>query len=140
MGTLEDVRAFFERATFAGSGSMGIAIDKADEEHAVVSVKADERHMNALGFVHGGVLFTLADVTSAAMIRARGGTAVTMSSDMHFTHPAKRGQTVTAVARARHDGMRICVFDVEITADGTPCAFATMTFHKIHGKKSEEDR
>ena len=109
---------------------LGIDVD-VHASTATVSLHAQERHLNPLGFVHGGVLASLADVAMAAALNAStaADTApVTVSLVMTYLEPAPAGAT-TATGTITRQGKRITIAGAEITAaDGTVVATAVGTF------------
>ena len=68
----------------------GMKLESAGEGCAVVSLEIDERHLNGIGIVHGGVIFALADVAFALAANGRGA-AVSASSTVNFCASAKSG-------------------------------------------------
>ena len=64
MRTLEEVREFFKNDVYA-SGTTGIEIEDARPGYAKVTLKIDERHINAVDRVMGAVYYTMADFAFA---------------------------------------------------------------------------
>jgi acyl-CoA thioesterase len=55
---------------------------------AVVRMKADEKQ-NALGNIHGGAIFTLADQAFAMAANAEGDIQVALNASVNYLRPAK---------------------------------------------------
>ena len=60
MFTLEEAREYFSQDRYATEVT-GAVIEEVGEGYARVSCKLTSCHLNARGFVMGGVMFTLAD-------------------------------------------------------------------------------
>ena len=94
----------------------GIEIEEITEESATVSVKLDERHLNAIGFVQGGMLYTLADFAFAVLGNYLHSVTVTQGGRIDYVRPAKTSflkATATEIIRTGHN----TVCDVVITDD-----------------------
>lgn len=64
--------------------------------------------------VHGGALFTLADVTAGAAAWSTGFHCATAGADFHYIAPVLEAKSLTGCATALQMGRRACVFDVRI--------------------------
>ena len=83
---------------------LGYELAEWGEDHAVVTLKVDQRHMNRSGVMHGGVLSTLLDTALGYVgtYTPEGETpkrAFTLSLNCHFIGTVKKGATLTATAR-----------------------------------------
>ncbi len=89
-------------------------IEEASKNYARVSMPITEITRNGMGFVHGGVLFSLADITfgAAANFGQKTGT-VTTSSNMNYLVPATKGPIVAEAKCIRH-GHHIVIYDVNV--------------------------
>jgi uncharacterized protein (TIGR00369 family) len=105
-----------------------------EERAALVTLEADDRHLNGHGFVHGGALATLADIAMGAVLNASTGpdaAPVTVSLVMTYLEPAPLGRT-TAKGTITRQGKRITIAEAEITShDGSVVATAVGTFTTI---------
>ena len=72
---------------------------------------------NAVGSVHGGCIFTLADTIGGAAAASHGNRMTTVSSDFHYLSPAIGTSKLYAVAKEIKHGKTISVYDVEILDD-----------------------
>ena len=101
---------------------------------AVVSLDADESHLNGHGSVHGGLLATLADIAMGAVLNAataQDAAPVTVSLVMTYLEPAPPGPT-HARGTITRQGKRITITGAEITSeDGSVVATAVGTFTTI---------
>ena len=89
---------------------------------AVVEVELEPRHLNGVGAVQGGLIFTLADTAFAAAANADGHQIVSLSSTVNFLR-AVRGGKLTARAVPVSRGRTTCCYDVLVTdGEGKPVA------------------
>lgn len=68
----------------------GMKVESCADGVAVVSLEIDDRHLNGIDIVQGGVIFALADVAFAVAACSRGKT-VSASSSINFCHAARSG-------------------------------------------------
>ena len=91
------------------------------------TVEADET--NPALTTHGGVYFTLADVTSGAASASHGFASATVSAEYHYLRSCHAGDTLTAEAREIKSGRTLCVYDVRVSdQNGTLLGSGTYTY------------
>ncbi len=91
----------------------GICYLEVGEGFARTTVTIEPRHLNSLGIVHGGMLFTLAATALFAAANSRGRTAVGTNLNLSCLHPVSAGRLearATEFARSR----RISSCQVEV--------------------------
>ena len=106
-----------ENASFAEV--VGTKMLSAEEGRAVVSLQAEEWHLNAMGAVHGGLLSTLIDVSMAealGTIAEEGEQPFTIQITVNYMKPAKQG-TLTSTAEVRMGGERVTIVEAEVMQD-----------------------
>ena len=69
----------------------GIELIKAENGIARVSMKIEEKHKNSHGTVHGGAIFTLADVAFAVASNSHGIPAAAINASISYMQAAKEG-------------------------------------------------
>ncbi|MBR0089202.1 MAG: PaaI family thioesterase, partial [Clostridia bacterium] len=57
---VEEAREYFKKDKFATNS--GILVEKLGEDSCVCSMEINENHINAIGGVMGGAIFTVADL------------------------------------------------------------------------------
>ncbi|MDR2670245.1 MAG: PaaI family thioesterase [Oscillospiraceae bacterium] len=114
MKSLDEIRAIFASDLFAAEH--GITIDEVTPERTVCSVTVQPRHMNAMGRVQGGLVFTLADFAFAVATNYELLDTVTLNSTIHFVS-APGGGRLTATAVRRHGGRSVGLYDIDVTDD-----------------------
>lgn len=83
------------------AGHLGIEFVLIEEGHAVSRMPLDERHLNFMGLVHGGAIFSLADSTFGAAANS-GGTKA-MAIHVSIDYLAAPGDTPYLEADVRED-------------------------------------
>lgn len=91
----------------------GIELLEIGEGEATSRMKITENHLNGLGTVQGGAIFTLADYTCAAAANSRGKAAVTLDGQMDFIKAVSKG-TLTAHATEISLRRTIASYRVEV--------------------------
>lgn len=101
----------FEKDLFAKSS--GIELSEVLPGYAKAVMKITENHLNAVGVVQGGAIFTLADFAFAVASNSRGKIALAIDAEISFFKSVSRG-TLTAEAReiSLHNKLGTYVIDV----------------------------
>jgi uncharacterized protein (TIGR00369 family) len=111
---------------------LGLAVAETGEGVAVVEMTPTEDMANHSGFVHGGMISTLADSAMGRSVRTlKPGVTRAMSFDLKlsFIGAAKIGEKLRATGRVIHAGRRTVVTDCRIEGkDGRLVAMASATF------------
>jgi acyl-CoA thioesterase len=92
----ETARAFFQADAFVKLA--GIEIEKITADSAVITAKIGPQHLNANGFVQGGMLYTIADFAFAVHANFLHPTTVTQGGHINYVRAAKT-TALTAVAK-----------------------------------------
>ena len=114
---------------------VGTELSSAEEGRAEVSLRAEERHLNPSGTVHGGVISTLIDVSMAEALNTmveEGEQPFTIQITVNYMKPGKPG-TLTSTAEVRKGGERITIVEAEVVQedDGEVIALATGTYTPV---------
>ena len=109
MTDLEEAREYFAKDRYA-SEVTGVVIEEVGPHYAKCSLRIDERHLNALDFLMGGVVYTMADLTFAVATNFRAERpTVTNTAQVSYLNPLA-GKTVYSESRLLKDGKRVCFF------------------------------
>jgi len=73
-------------------------------------------HLNGIGTVQGGAIFTLADFTFAAAANSHGTVAVAVNASINFVKAAATG-TLWAEAKELSKNLKIGTYSVEVKDD-----------------------
>ena len=99
--------------------------------------RAEDRHMNGAGFMHGGCLMTFADSAIFAIARqAMGGShGVTLHLTGDFLDPARAGQLIEARGEVVRAGGKTVFVQGLVTADGQPVLRFDAIIRKVSGRR-----
>ncbi len=117
---LEASRELIESNAFANYNH--IVVEDIQPDFARVTLDVVPESLNMRGFVHGGALFTLADVCSGMTARTDGRLYVTSQASSNFVRGAKEGR-LTATSRVVHRGRTACLIEVEIRDEAQKLLF-----------------
>jgi acyl-CoA thioesterase len=84
--------------------------------HAQARMVIGPQHLNGLGTVMGGAIFTLADFAFAAASNSHGTVAVAINVSISFLKAASSG-TLLAEARELHKNFKLGSYTVEVKDD-----------------------
>lgn len=129
MDYLQKARDYFKGDVFA-STTTGIQIDAAQPGYAKVSLDIEPKHLNALGMVMGGAIFTMADYAFAIASNVGDETVVTINSQISYLGTAK-GKRLIAEAKPLKNGRSTCVYNIDVEDElGTQVANIQVTGFK----------
>lgn len=92
---------------------LGLKLIKVDIGYAEVRMEIKEEHLNGLGIVQGGAIFTLADFAFAAAANASGKVTIGINANITYSKPAK-GKTLLAKATEISASRSLCNYTVDI--------------------------
>ena len=105
---------------------IGAKLEEVREGYARASLVVEPRHLNAGGVCQGGVIFTLSDLTFAAIVNASGVLTPLVGGTIYYHRSAQLGDTLTAEGRILSDHHKLPCALVEVrTQDGTHIATFT---------------
>ncbi len=100
---------------------LGLRLVEASENLAVVEMRATDDMANHSGFVHGGMISTLADSAMGRAVRTiKPGVARAMSFDLklNFVNAARIGENLRATGHVIHAGRRTAVTECRVEGKG----------------------
>ena len=110
---------------------LGIQLLEAKDGYAKVSMKVDKIHTNALGFTHGGAIFSLADYAFAQACNYGDNVAVAVQVSINFLRPSVEGDTLMAEAVRASDGKTMGLYQVTVkNAEKIVALFSGLAFKK----------
>ncbi|HWQ66090.1 MAG TPA: hotdog fold thioesterase [Methanospirillum sp.] len=120
---------FFSADTF--SRDLGIELTASSIGQATMTLNITNRHLNSHGTVHGGVVFSLADVAFAVASNSHGIPSVAINTSITYMKAAREG-TLIAEAREFSVNSKIGSYVVEVTnQDGDKIAvFQGLAYRK----------
>jgi acyl-CoA thioesterase len=117
------------------SRALGMILEEIAPGHARMTMRVREDMINGHDLCHGGLIFTLADSAFAFACNARNRITVAAGAEIHFISPAKKGETLVALARERTAAGRTGIYDIEVSdqATGRLVALVRARSHRIEG-------
>ncbi|HPC96521.1 MAG TPA: PaaI family thioesterase [Sedimentisphaerales bacterium] len=108
------IKEFFKNDRFAEH--CGIELVEVGEGRAKTRMKIEDRHLNGVNVVHGGAIFTLADLAFAAASNSHGTVAVAINASIWYV---KAGLSGTLLANAREVSLnpKLATYSIEVTDD-----------------------
>jgi len=94
--------------------NMIIEIEQVEKGSCVLSMKVTSALMNAAGVVHGGAVFTMADIACAIAANSHNKTSLTINGNINFLTSAKKGDTLLARTKEVALGNTMANYQVEI--------------------------
>jgi acyl-CoA thioesterase len=111
---LEAITHHFENDRFAATS--GMRLIELRPGFAKTSLQVEERHLNGIGTVHGGAIFTLADFAFGAAVHTGGKVAPAVSTHLSFLKATRSG-TLYAEATEISRRRKLSVCAVSVTND-----------------------
>jgi acyl-CoA thioesterase len=128
--SIEEAREYFKNDLFATNS--GVYIEELGEGYSKCSMKITKNHLNAMGGVMGGAIFTLADLALASAASNIHIPTVAQQFSCNFLSAAK-GDTLIAEAVCKKDGRNSCVYNIDVKDNtGRDIAQLVGTGFKIH--------
>ena len=93
---------------------LGIKPLEVKDGYAKLTMKVTKEHTNALGFTHGGVIFSFADCAFAEASNHGDKVAVAVQVSINFLRPTVEGDVLTAEATRISDGKTFGVYSITI--------------------------
>lgn len=127
--TLTSVRTLMARDRFAAAA--GVRLIELRAGFARTRMKIRPSHLNGVGTVQGGALFTLADLAFAGACNSNGTVAVALDVTITFARPGLAG-TLTATAEQVSLSKRVSICEVKVTdaAGGLVALFRGTAFRR----------
>jgi len=123
---IEEVRELFGNDRFA-TEACGCRVLEASRGHAVCAFDIAPIHLNAMGNVMGGAIFTLADFALAIACNIGEDPTVAVNNTIEYLNSTK-GSTLIATCDADKSGRSLGFYTIEVKDDlDTPVAKMTAT-------------
>ncbi len=126
---MENIRALLNKDRFARHNGIKLTEVSAGAAKAVMTIR--DEHLNGVGSVHGGAIFTLADFVFAAASNSHGTIAVGINANISYVKAAVSG-TLTAEGRETSINPRLATYTVQVTDDSGDlvASFQGMVYRK----------
>lgn len=111
--------------------ALGIQLIAAGDGSAKVSMKVEKKHTNALGYTHGGAIFSLADYAFAHACNFGDNVAVAVQVSINYLRPTVEGDVLVAEATRVSDGKTAGLYHVTVKCgDKLVAFFSGLAFKK----------
>ena len=118
--------------TNAFARSIGLGLTFLEEGHAVTEMDITENQLNPIGSVHGGCLYTAADVAAGGAAISFGDVVTTVDSSFRYLRPGLNTTRIKADAVAVKHGKRLTVIQVNVfNQDDTLLCIGTFSFMSV---------
>ena len=110
--------------------TLSVSVRDIAEKHAEMTVTIDERHLNYMGTVHGGLISALVDTVCffPKPLIPSGLKLTTVDLNVSYVKPALKGDTLVARSELLHLGRRTARLSVKVTdQDHGLVAYGTAT-------------
>ena len=114
---------------------VGVRIEEIREGYArsVLDVRADLS--NPIGSLHGGVLFTIADMTGGSAAVSHGEQVTTVDADIRYLRPGIGVKRIVCEAEEIKKGKTLFVYRIDVRdQDGTLLTAGTFTYMSLRKK------
>jgi acyl-CoA thioesterase len=105
--------------------ALGMKVLELKDGYCKVSMKVEKIHTNALGFTHGGAVFSVADYAFAHACNYGDNVAVALQVSINFLRPSTEGDLLIAEAKRVSDGKTTGLYEVQVFKDNKTVAFFT---------------
>ncbi len=127
--TREQLKEHFSADQFA-TRATGCEAVEGWKGHGVAELELSDIHLNALGRVMGGAIFTLADFALAIACNIAQGPTVNVATTIEYLS-ATKGSRLTATADCVKEGRRVAFYDVVVMDDlGVEIAKMSVTAYR----------
>lgn len=116
-------RVLFKQDRFAAH--LGIELIEAGEGRAVLEMEIQRHHLNFMGAVHGGAIFSLADMAFGLASNTEQTMRVGIDAHIAYVNRVDAGDRLRATACKFAENRRTAVYQVAITCNDD--AIATFT-------------
>jgi acyl-CoA thioesterase len=116
---------------------LGIKVHEVRDGYAKMSLEITKKHTNAVGYTHGGVLFSLADCAFAEAVNFGDSKAVAVQVSINYLRPTLEGDVLTAEATTVSDGKTLALCSVVVKKEGKDVAMFSGLAYKIRSDKKD---
>lgn len=122
------------RNSFHGAaGYIGVEITDVKKGWARGEILVKNHHLNPVGAVHGGILFTLADTVGGVAAWSHGEVVTTANGSIQFLNAALNPRKIIAEATELKAGKNLLTYDIKIHDDsGKLICHTTQEYYSLH--------
>ncbi len=111
--------------------ALGLKLLEEKDGYSKISMKVEKIHINALGFTHGGAIFSLADYAFAHACNFGDNVAVAVQVSINYLRPSEEGDLLIAEATRVSDGKSMGLYQVNVkNGEKLVALFSGLAFKK----------
>lgn len=96
------------------SAFLGIKLEKVEDGYARVSMVLRENFLNFSGYIHGGLIFSLADQAFAVASNSGGVTSLALQMNINYVRPPSVEDILIAEAKEEYLTSRIGLYQIKV--------------------------
>lgn len=112
----------------------GYEVEQASEGQCVIRAIVSKQFVNAAGFGHGSLAFTLMDTASAYAVASTESMGVTVNANVTYVKPVSAGDEMLASSSILTRSKRMVSLRSEVLVDGSLIAHGTFMFQLLESK------
>ena len=112
----------------------GYEVEQASEGQCVIRAVVSKQFVNAAGFGHGSLAFTLMDTASAYAVASTESMGVTVNANVTYIKPVSAGDEMLASSSILTRSKRMVSLRSEVLVDGSLIAHGTFMFQILESK------
>lgn len=109
---MEKIKQFFKRDKFAELA--GIELLEVTPGKAKAKMVVQKHHLNGVDIVHGGAIFTLADLVFAAASNSHGTVAVAINASISYIKASPVGTVLIAEGREISCNPKLGIYSIDV--------------------------
>ena len=114
---------------------VGVNIMEIREGYARTELEVRPELMNPVNSVHGGVLFTMIDITGGSAAVSHGENVTTVDADVRYLRPGIGVNKLVCEAEEIKRGRQLLVYRVDVKDEkGNILTAGTVTYMSLHDK------
>ncbi|MCJ7737238.1 MAG: hotdog fold thioesterase [Anaerolineae bacterium] len=113
---LEQIRERIVQDPFACF--LGVELLELREGYSKTTITVGEHMLNFMDLLHGGVIFSLADIAFSAACNSYGQVAVALNVSINFLDAVQAGTRLYATATEESRGRRTALYRLAVTTEG----------------------
>lgn len=114
---------------------VGVKIVEIREGYARTELEIRPELLNPIGSVHGGVLFTMIDITGGSAAVSHGDNVTTVDADIRYLRPGIGMKKIICEAEEIKRGKKLLVYRLDVMDERKQIlASGTATYMNLHNK------
>ena len=138
MPTYEEIRAYRNREN-KNAGYLSIETVEIGDGYARSVLEIKPEFCNNIGSLHGGAIFSLADISTGAAASSGNSRMTTLNCSMNYLKPVMNVKKLISDAKRIKKGKTVEVYEADVKdINGNLFATGTFTYYNLHKTLIEE--